>query len=152
MPRGRPLDRGPSVEAREVDPAELLEPEAAYLRTEPWARDGSVVAQLTERARMLERAIALRAFASYADGEVVSFCRLFSGEGIGQVEDVATLPEHRGQGHARATVSAAIAASEEAGHDLLFLVADADDWPQVLYHRLGFDPAGVVHLFTRRVG
>jgi hypothetical protein len=36
----------------------------------------------------------------------------------------------------------AVAESRAAGNDLTFLVADADDWPQRLYERLGFETVG----------
>ena len=35
-------------------------------------------------------------------------------------------------------VRAAIAAARERGDDLVMIMADADDWPQRLYERLGF--------------
>jgi GNAT superfamily N-acetyltransferase len=78
-----------------------------------------------------------------------SACCLLAGEGIGQVEDVGTLPSARGQGLAKATIRAALAASREAGHRLTFIVADADDWPRLLYERLGFVPCGVLHVLRR---
>ncbi len=59
-----------------------------------------------------------------------------------QVEDVGTLPEHRGRGYASAVVLAAIAAAREHGADFVFLVADKEDWPKELYRRLGFDELG----------
>jgi hypothetical protein len=34
-------------------------------------------------------------------------------------------------------------------HQLIFLVADADDWPRELYARLGFDPVGHCWAFVR---
>ena len=46
---------------------------------------------------------------------------------------------HRGHGLASVVVRAAIAASRERGDDLLIIMADADDWPQRLYERLGFE-------------
>ena len=36
-----------------------------------------------------------------------------------------------------------------AGASLVFLFADANDWPQHLYGRLGFDVLGPSRLFTR---
>jgi len=78
-----------------------------------------------------------------------SACCLLSGEGIGQVEDVGTLSSARGKGLAQAVIRAALAASREAGHDLTFIVADADDWPRLMYEKLGFEPVGVLHVFRR---
>lgn len=78
-----------------------------------------------------------------------SACCLLSGEGIGQVEDVGTLPPARGRGHAQAVIGAALAASLEAGHETTFLVADAEDWPRLMYAKLGFEPCGVLHVLRR---
>jgi ribosomal protein S18 acetylase RimI-like enzyme len=76
-------------------------------------------------------------------------CCLLSGQGIGQVEDVGTLASARGKGHAKAVISSALAASREAGHELTFIVADAEDWPRLLYEKLGFEPCGTLHVFRR---
>jgi ribosomal protein S18 acetylase RimI-like enzyme len=75
-------------------------------------------------------------------GEVVAFCVLYSRDGIGQIELVTTIHEHRGRGYGRAIVLAASAASIERGNRLTFLVALADDWPRKLYSRLGFAEIG----------
>ena len=40
--------------------------------------------------------------------------------------------------------------AREAGATFVFLFADVDDWPRVLYGRLGFDEVGQGRLFTRR--
>jgi hypothetical protein len=32
--------------------------------------------------------------------------------------------------------------ARDEGHDLVFLVADVEDWPRHLYARLGFDEIG----------
>ena len=55
---------------------------------------------------------------------------LYSDGVVAQIEDVATLRDFRRRGLARATVSAAIDAALEMGHELIFIVADDDDWPQ----------------------
>ena len=57
-----------------------------------------------------------------------------------QIETVDTLEEHRGRGLARATVLVALGEAKASGCDLVFLVADEEDWPKQLYAKLGFDP------------
>jgi GNAT superfamily N-acetyltransferase len=85
-----------------------------------------------------------------ADGDaLVAMCRLLSRDSIGQVEDVSTLPDHRGRGYARAVIGAAVAASQAAGHSLTFISAHEDDWPRDFYGRLGFDLLGTVDRFRR---
>lgn len=46
-------------------------------------------------------------------------------------------------------IRAAIATSREAGHRHTFIVADADDWPRLLYEKLGFETCGVLHVFRK---
>jgi predicted GNAT family acetyltransferase len=76
------------------------------------------------------------------DGEIVSYTDLYSDGADAQIEDVGSLPEHRGRGYATAVVLAAAAAARHDGADFVFLVADAEDWPKELYRRLGFDELG----------
>lgn len=78
-----------------------------------------------------------------------SACCLLAGDGIGQVESVATLPAARGRGLAQAAILAAVAASQEAGHRATFLGADADDWPRLMYEKLGFETCGTMHVLRR---
>ena len=49
-----------------------------------------------------------------------------------------TLQEFRKIGLATAIVTHALAESRSTGHDLTFLLAEAEDWPKELYRRLGF--------------
>ena len=143
----RPSDgAGARADVRTLPFAELEEARTAFLRSEPWGRE-EVVRQVLRRDRQLSRAVRDHGFAAFEDGRAVAFCRLLSDGDIGQVEDVATLPSHRGRGLAKAVVIAAARASRAAGHRLTFLTADADDWPQALYRRLGFDDLTVVHRF-----
>jgi ribosomal protein S18 acetylase RimI-like enzyme len=121
---------------------ELLAPaRERSIRSEPWGREDEVVRQLLEAERRLDEVTAVRRFAVLADGRVASYCYLFSDGRTAQIETVGTLEEHRNHGYARAIVSRAL---EEArgGHELVFLVADADDWPKELYAKLGFDAVG----------
>jgi predicted GNAT family acetyltransferase len=68
---------------------------------------------------------------------------------VAQIEDVATLPAFRNRGLARAVVLEAAALARASGAELVFLVADENDWPKDLYGRLGFDQIGVEHVFGR---
>jgi GNAT superfamily N-acetyltransferase len=108
-----------------------------------------LVAQLAELDRRLARTIGGRWFAIREDGDVISRAWLLQAAGIGQVEDVATTPAKRGLGYARAVVSAAALASLEAGNDLTFIVADADDSVTDLYRSIGFEPLGHAERFVR---
>jgi hypothetical protein len=48
-------------------------------------------------------------------------------------------------------VCAAVAHAGRWGAELIVVPADADDWPQVMYARLGFAPAGRQVALTRRL-
>ncbi|HYY33642.1 MAG TPA: GNAT family N-acetyltransferase [Gaiellaceae bacterium] len=98
--------------------------------------------QIMEAERRYGQAGRARYFAVVVDGVVVSSTNLYSDGRTAQIEDVATLPQHRGRGYASAVVLRALDEARAAGHDFVFLVADARDWPKELYGRLGFDPVG----------
>ena len=44
----------------------------------------------------------------------------------------------------------ALDSARAAGCDLVFLEADADDWPKELYARLGFRAIGQIYAFVRK--
>jgi len=115
--------------------------EAANAREEHGASE-ETVRQLTDYHGKLERELGCRFYVARVDGEIAAFCELYGLGSIAQVEDVNTLEEHRGRGLAKAVVSAAVRDARADGADLIFLYADADDWPQHLYARLGFRPLG----------
>lgn len=81
-------------------------------------------------------------------GPLASICTLFAGERIAMIEEVGTLERFRGRGLARAVVTAAIDAALELGCERIFVPADADDWPQLLYAKLGFEPVARQVSFT----
>jgi ribosomal protein S18 acetylase RimI-like enzyme len=99
--------------------------------------------QVVDFTRRTARARDTRLFGTDGQlGSLAAITMLFSDGVVAQVEDVYTAPEERGRGHARALVSKAVAVARAAGHALVFIVADADDWPQHLYRRIGFEPIG----------
>ena len=104
--------------------------------------------QLLEMSRRTSEAAGDRWFVAPAEKPASACCLLADSE-IGQVEDVGTLESARGRGLARAVIRAAVAASREAGHAHTFIVADAEDWPRLLYGKLGFEPCGVLHVLRR---
>ncbi len=96
---------------------------------------------------LIER-VGARFFATRLDGRVVGCCELYVRDGVAQIESVDTLEAYRNRGAARAFLAAAITAARDAA-DLVFLIADAADWPQQLYGKLGFDPVGTFRQFTK---
>lgn len=81
------------------------------------------------------------------DGSPVAVTKLRMEEGIGWIEDVYTVPTARRRGHARMLVEAAVADAWDRGAELVFLVADDDDWPKELYAGIGFAPIALHHSF-----
>ena len=106
--------------------------------------------QIAESDRRFAEAGNARHFAVLVDGRPVSSTDLFSDGRTAQIEDVGTLPDHRGAGHASAVVTKALAEARAMGHDFIFLVADARDWPKEMYRRLGFDGIGERYAFLLR--
>jgi ribosomal protein S18 acetylase RimI-like enzyme len=149
----RPRDRdGDRALAREVDAATHRAADAATLRGEPFGRDEEVVRQLVDMRVQFAAAVAVtRWFVGAADGVDAAVTTLFSDGRVAQIEDVVTQREYRRRGLARAVLTLALDAAIAMGHELVFLVADADDWPRDLYGRLGFDPVGETWGFTRTV-
>lgn len=125
----------------EVDEAALRPARRRLLAGEPWATP-AVAEQLLDAKLTVARALTARFFAVLAGGEVAGYVDLYHDGRTAQIEDLATLEEHRGRGYASALVLRALQEARRAGCDLVFLVADVDDWPKLLYGRLGFDELG----------
>jgi ribosomal protein S18 acetylase RimI-like enzyme len=145
-------------EPDEPDPAHpaAVEIDAATLRPAVVATNLAIAGMRQTDAEMLAdfRAFSAaragtRFFAVELDGVLASYCELHTHEGVAQVEDVNTLEAWRNRGAGRAVVRAAVAAARADAADLVWLAADADDWPQHLYAKLGFEPIGSSWLFTK---
>ena len=133
----------------EVEPADLDEMRAEAMHSYPW-RTAGLADQLLELDRRRARSMSVRAFAVRADGRLVSHALLFRNDSdVAQVENVETLEAYRGRGYAKAAVTAAIEAASDAS--LIFLVAEAEDWPKHLYRKLGFEAVGREWQFLKRL-
>lgn len=131
-----------SGRADEVGFDELETVWADGIRSEPFGRDEEVVRQLVAAQHRRRLGAEVRYFAARVEGEIASYCELFSDGETAQVESVMTLERFRGRGLAKAVVSHAVREARSADHDFVFLVADDEDWPKELYRRLGFEPRG----------
>ena len=133
--------------AEEVAPATAAAVMTAFRRERPFGRDESVLAELADAdARYTER-LGARDFAAPAGGPYAASCRLYSHEGTAEIDEVGALTEHRARGFAGGVVRAALEAARDAGHDVVFLLADREDWPRDWYGRLGFEEVGAVFEF-----
>jgi ribosomal protein S18 acetylase RimI-like enzyme len=126
---------------RELDEEALRPARRSLMEGYPWAKP-DVVEQLFQAKALIGRLVTARFFGVAVDGEVVSYADLYVDGADAQVEDVGTLPEHRGKGYATAVILEAIDQARASGADFVFLVADAEDWPKELYRKLGFDELG----------
>lgn len=131
----------------EVDEAALRPGRKREILAQPWGFP-ELAEELLDSKLHLGRRAQTRFFGVRVDGEAVAWTDLYVAQGIAQIEDVATVEEHRGQGYATAVVLRAAEEGRRAGVDLVFLVADSEDWPKQLYDRLGFDEVGRLYKFT----
>ncbi len=113
--------------------------------------DAELVRQLTEQNKIVASSIDCRYFARRLDGRVASGCQLYSRGGTAQIETVGTLEEYRNRGLASSVVKRALAEAFRTGHELVWILAEEDDWPKALYAKLGFNPAGRFCAFKRGV-
>jgi ribosomal protein S18 acetylase RimI-like enzyme len=132
----------------EVDEAALRPGRTRAICSYPWGSPELAKELLDAKVLLRDRA-ATRFFGVPVDDEIVAWSDLYLAQGMAQVEDVATLEEHRRQGYASAVVIRAVREAQAAGADLIFLVADDEDWPKELYERLGFEIVGRSYKFIR---
>jgi len=121
----------------------------AIARRQPWSNGADVVRELTGFRAMVARDQGTRVFATRVDGELVGCCELHVQGDAAEIDAVDTMEEFRNRGLASAFVLAAAAAARDAGAPWVHLWADAEDWPQHWYGRLGFVPVATVADFLR---
>jgi len=135
------------VEVAEPDMLRLMR---QWHRAEHPGIDEGALAQLDEFHRRSAKLFGERCFGALGDDErPASVAKLRVDDDAAWIEDVYTAPAARRQGRARRVVTAACERARAEGATLVFLVADADDWPQHLYAQIGFRPVGRRWLFHR---
>jgi GNAT superfamily N-acetyltransferase len=144
----RQVDTSVVLEADEDEALQLME---RWYREDPPETSPEALPQLVEYTRREGRARRDHNFGVIDEaGHLVAMTKLRSDGTTAQVEDVYTIPEERGRGYARALVTHAVAQARDRGHDLIFIVADDNDWPKELYRRIGFEPIGKTWSFHQR--
>jgi len=145
----RSLDTSAVVEVPEPDALELMRDwigEEEEMREDPVALD-----QALEACRRTWGARGARRYGVWARaGALAGITMLFSAGAVAQVEDVYVVPSERGHGLGRALVTHATVQAVDAGHELVFIVGDDEDWPKHLYGSVGFEPVGLSWVFERR--
>jgi GNAT superfamily N-acetyltransferase len=139
MVRVREPDRWNDDQAEEVDAATI----GPFLVEVNREADGGAHAREAEMLADFRNVLAeqggARFFVCRGADRIVSVSELYVVDDVAQVEAVYTLEVFRGLGLGRAVVLAGVRAALGAGCDLVFLNADDDDWPKMLYGKLGFD-------------
>ena len=107
----------------------------------PWGSP-ELADQLLAAKTMIAGRVETHFLAVLSGDEVAAYTDVYLGDGAAQIEDLATMEEHRNRGYATALVLRGLELARDAKADLAFLVADAGDWPRQLYERLGFDVIG----------
>ena len=127
---------------REGDLQEVLDLTDVWYREDGMATSEQVAADLREMSRREHDATPERRFVvDDPPGRPAAMTSMRERDRVCQLEDVYALRDVRGRGHARALVSHATAFARRDRHDLVFIVADEDDWPKALYASVGFVPA-----------
>jgi ribosomal protein S18 acetylase RimI-like enzyme len=148
MVQRRPTTKSADLSiVREMDQSALRPGRKRAILSYPWGTP-DLAEQLLDSKLLIAQRARTQFFGVEIDGEIVAWTDLYLAQGVGQVEDVATLPQHRQKGYATAVVLRAVTEARQAGADLVFLVADDEDWPKELYRRLGFDAVGLAYKFT----
>ncbi len=143
--------------AREISEAELRELQLALFADDRGVElGGSVIQALVDAQAALRAANPALRFGAGEHGRLASSATLFldgsAGQtgGIAMIEEVGTLTAERRRGLGNSVVLAALLAARDAGRDPIVIPADADDWPQLMYAKLGFEPVGEQISFTLR--
>lgn len=134
-----------------IDEAEMLALMARWSAEEHPEIADDALAQLSEYHRREGRLWDERRFGVRARDRAVAVTKLRLGDSVAWVEDVYTVPEARGRGHARRLVSHASGLARAASPEVCFIVADDEDWPKQLYAKLGFHPCGMTHTLHKTV-
>ena len=142
--------RAPDIAITDVSFDDVA-PSRRQIALESFPGDEALADQLNELDRRLEATIGGRWFGIRDGTEVVARAWLLGSGGVGQVEDVATSPGHRGRGLGRAVVSAAARASLEVGNELTFVTANDGATTTELYRKVGFERVGFRWRFVRRL-
>jgi len=94
----------------------------------------------------------VRYFLAYVDGKPVAYFNAWEGNnGLGQVEDLFTLPDLRNHGSATALMHHCVADCRARGARQVIIVADPSDTPMHIYAATGFRPIAVNAHYWKRL-
>ena len=152
---GKPARRpSPHVEVRRVPDEAPFEQYAEIMerlsQDEPWyspAVSREIIGSLAAKATASE----LSLYVARMDGRPVGALAFSADEatGVGTIMTVGTIPEARNRGVAQTMVVTLATQARQAGCDLIYLIARADDTPKELYRKLGFAVAFSFEVWLR---
>jgi GNAT superfamily N-acetyltransferase len=142
----RPPEPVAGVDVQEVGLAETRPLHEAWLVEEGIGLDAEFLD--AEQALAVRRG--LRVLAIVEDGAPAAYLRILSGRDSAEIDDFYCMPERRGGGLGSALLRAALNMLAADGTRRAFIGADDEGRPKHLYARLGFRPAWVQHVFTKR--
>lgn len=91
-------------------------------------------------------------FMAYVKEKPVAYFNAWSGVGgVGQAEDLFTLPKFRNRGIARALIHHCVADARAKGAEAVVIAADPTDTPKLIYAGLGFRPVAVVSHYLKKL-
>jgi ribosomal protein S18 acetylase RimI-like enzyme len=145
------LDGEPRGEAMPCDirPVEDDDTREGYTRLhevdwEQYVKAGSPPGEWSAEAMVGSRRLKsppMRYWLAYVDGEPRSYLASWEGiDGVGQIEDLFTHPEHRRRGLATALIHHCVADCRAHGADVVVLAADPEGTAKEMYGSLGFRP------------
>jgi GNAT superfamily N-acetyltransferase len=140
----RPIDTS-GVSHVDLDRVRLVR-EAAIGRVH---RDLDVAAEALEVGGLQDDQAPVRAYAALVGTEVAAYCLLRIRDDGAKLVEVQALARSQGHGVGRAVIWAAAAAARRERVSPIFVECDHEEWAKSVYHRLGFDEAGLVHRFVR---
>ncbi len=147
MVHRRPPQRSPTSDVEETVAAVHGAAKVRSNRESPYFDTEEGIEQMRRVDELAYEVTDKRTFAAYVDDTIASLCELYSDGLTAQIEDVATVEEYRGRGLASSVVLRALHEAQAWGHDMIFLVADDDDWPKEMYSKLGFEGVGLIYQF-----
>lgn len=91
-------------------------------------------------------------YMAYVKEKPVAYFNAWAGvDGVGQVEDLFTLPKHRNRGIAKALIHHCVAEARARGAGPVVIAADPTDTPKHIYAGMGWRPVAVVSHYIKRL-
>lgn len=142
----RGLDGDPPANVEDVHIEATRAVRESLLRESPFGDDDTVEQVLAYQRKVHER-LADTWMAAFDDAVVAASCRRIVRDGLGQIEDVGTIPGRRRRGFASDLVRGGVHRLRADGLGACLIVADDGSHAAALYRRLGFEDIATITRF-----